>query len=129
MRSGLALLLILPVTAAAQGVDCSKAVVQLELNLCAERAWKMADEDLNLAYGFAQSAMKKIDEALPADQRGAEESLRVAQRAWIAFRDSGCAAEGYRVRGGSMEPMVIYACRERMTRARTEELRALGETW
>jgi uncharacterized protein YecT (DUF1311 family) len=110
-------------------VNCAEAVAQVDLNLCAERAWKFADEDLNLAYGFAVTMMKDIDAGLAEGQRGAEAALREAQRAWIAFRDAGCTAEGYRVAGGSMQPMVVAMCLERVTRARTEELRALAETW
>ena len=116
-------------TADEPAVNCAEAVAQMDLNACADRAWKFADEDLNLAYGFALSMMKEIDAGLPQDQRGAEAALRAAQRAWIAFRDAGCTAEGYRVVGGSMQPMVIAMCLERVTRARTEELRGLAETW
>jgi uncharacterized protein YecT (DUF1311 family) len=129
-RLALALgLLPLPALAQQSGLNCAEAVTQADINACAERAWKLADEDLNLAYGFAQTMMKQIDAGLPQDQRGAEQALREAQRAWITFRDTGCRAEGFRVAGGSMQPMVVAACLERVTRARTEELRALGETW
>jgi uncharacterized protein YecT (DUF1311 family) len=126
-----ALLLLAPISALAQDppVNCGQAETQADLNFCAERAWKLADEDLNLAYGIAQTMMKGIDAGLPQDQRGAEVALREAQKIWIAFRDAGCKAEGYRVAGGSMQPLVVATCLERVTRARTEELRTLGETW
>jgi uncharacterized protein YecT (DUF1311 family) len=130
MRLLFALVLVpLPALAQDSAVNCAEAVTQVDMTYCADRAWKLADEDLNLAYGFAQTMMKQIDAALPQDQRGAEQALREAQRAWIAFRDAGCKAEGYRVAGGSMQPMVVATCLERVTRARTEELRMLGETW
>jgi uncharacterized protein YecT (DUF1311 family) len=130
MRLLLALVLVpLPALAQDGAVNCAEAVTQVDMTYCADRAWKLADEDLNLAYGFAQTMMKQIDAALPQDQRGAEQALREAQRAWIAFRDAGCKAEAYRVAGGSMQPMVVATCLERVTRARTEELRMLGETW
>lgn len=130
MRLLLALLLVpLPALAQENTVNCAEAVTQVDMTYCADRAWKLADEDLNLAYGFAQAMMKQIDAALPQDQRGAEQALREAQRAWIGFRDAGCKAEGYRAAGGSMQPMVVASCLERVTRARTEELRMLGETW
>jgi len=113
----------------AQQVDCGKAYSQVELTFCAEKAWMQADEDLNLAYGLARKTMKDIDAGLAPDARGAEAALRDAQRSWVAFRDAACTAEGYRVYGGTAEPMVIYNCRERLTRARTEDLRLLGEQW
>lgn len=115
--------------AGTEGPDCAAPVTQLDMTLCAEQAWRRADEDLNLAYGFARKMMQDIDAGLPDDQKGAEVALRDAQRAWIAFRDAGCAAEGFRAAGGSMRPMVVALCLERVTRARTEDLRALGETW
>lgn len=112
--------------ALAQDVDCREPQTQMEMTFCAEQAWQAADEDLNLAYGMAQKAMKQLDSALGED-KGASAMLRDAQRAWIDFRDKACAAEGYQAHGGSMEPQLIYACRERLTRQRTEDLRLLGE--
>jgi uncharacterized protein YecT (DUF1311 family) len=123
------LLMLLPGAALAQAVDCDNAMVQVEMTFCAEKAWMLADEDLNLAYGLARKAMKNLDANLPADQRGAEAALRDAQRAWINFRDAACTAEGYQMHGGSAEPMVVYGCRERLTRSRAEDLRLLGEPW
>ncbi len=113
--------------ALAQEVDCSDPQAQMEMNFCAEKAWEAADGDLNHAYRMARRYMKNLDEDLPDEMKGAVETLRDAQRAWIAFRDNACAAEGFQARGGTMEPMLIYACYERMTRARTEELRMLAE--
>ncbi|MEZ5807619.1 MAG: lysozyme inhibitor LprI family protein [Zhengella sp.] len=112
--------------AMAQDVDCANAQTQMEMTYCAEQAWMAADEDLNLAYGMAQDAMKRLDSYL-GEQKGASAILRDAQRAWIDFRDKACAAEGYQAHGGSMEPMLIYSCRERLTRQRTEDLRLIGE--
>lgn len=122
-------LVMVPGIAGAQEADCANAATQLEMTFCAEAAWKLADQDLNLAYGVARDMMRQIDAGLPKGEGQAEASLREAQRAWITFRDAGCASEGFRVQGGSLEPMVIYACRERVTRARTEDLRGLAEAW
>jgi uncharacterized protein YecT (DUF1311 family) len=120
-------LLLSAAGAQAQQVNCAAPVTQLDMNFCADRAWKLADEDLNLAYGMARSLMRQTDSALPAADRGAEVALRDAQRAWIAFRDAACSAEGYVYVGGSIRPLVVLNCLERMTRARTEELRTLAE--
>ena len=113
--------------ASAQDVDCSDPQVQMEMTYCAEKAWEAADGDLNYAYQIARRYMKRLDEDLPDDLKGGATVLRDAQRAWIAFRDKACEAEGFQARGGTMEPMLIYACYERMTRVRTEELRMLAE--
>lgn len=111
----------------AQDIDCAEAVTQLEMTFCAEMEWMAADDDLNDAYGHARVAMKAIDRGLPAAERGAETSLRDAQRAWITFRDAACAAEGYSAHGGSAEPMVIYFCRARLTEQRADDLWALAQ--
>jgi uncharacterized protein YecT (DUF1311 family) len=125
--AALALGLCAAAAAQAQEVDCAAPVTQQDSNFCADRAWKLADEDLNLAYGMARSLMQQTDAALPQADRGAEVALRDAQRAWITFRDAACRAEGYVFFGGSIRPLVVSNCLERMTRARTEDLRALAE--
>lgn len=113
-------------SAAAQTPDCKNPITQVEMTFCAEQDWMAADKDLNAAYQEARTQMRKLDAYWPADQRGAESNLRDAQRAWITFRDANCAAEGWLMRGGTAEPMLIYGCRARMTRARTQELRDLA---
>ena len=110
-----------------QEVDCAKAEAQVELNFCAEEDWKTQDEELNAAYKLAMAVMKEIDAGLPEDQRGAASYLRQAQRDWIAFRDNACAAEGFLMRGGSAEPMLIYGCLARLTQERALGLYALTE--
>jgi uncharacterized protein YecT (DUF1311 family) len=128
MKLAVAMALLIGATGAqAQEVDCAAPVTQLDMNICADRAWKMADEDLNLAYGMARTLMRQTDAALPEKDRGAELALRDAQRAWITFRDAACTAEGYVYAGGSIRPLVVSQCLERLTRARTEDLRRLAE--
>lgn len=112
--------------AAAQSDDCSDAVTQVDLNACAAEELAWADDELNAAYAEALDTMTSLDEGLPDSLSGAEESLRAAQRAWIGFRDLACEAEGYMVRGGSAEPMVVLMCKTRLTEARAEDLRTLS---
>lgn len=121
-------LLLLGTPAAAQDVNCAETVTQIEMTYCAEQAWRAADEDLNLAWRLAIDEARAIQSALPADAPvDIEEDLRRAQRVWIEFRDLACAAESHMAWGGSMMPMLVYACRERLTRQRTEDLRLFGE--
>jgi uncharacterized protein YecT (DUF1311 family) len=77
---------------------------------------------LNTVYKVVVAAMKETDANLDAGDRGAEDALRAGQRAWITYRDQTCAAEGWTAHGGSAEPMIIYACRARVTDSRAEEL-------
>ncbi|MDR5651906.1 lysozyme inhibitor LprI family protein [Ruixingdingia sedimenti] len=118
--------LLLAAPAAAQPVNCADPQVQVELTWCAEQAWLRADARLNAAYPRARAVMRGIDAALPPDRRGAERSLRDAQRTWIAFRDGACDAEGWVFTGGSAQGMAIYACLERLTVQRAADLESLA---
>jgi uncharacterized protein YecT (DUF1311 family) len=118
-----AVLILVPAMAFADDkVDCSNPQVQIEMNYCAEQAYKAADARLNVVYKKAMAAMKQIDSYLDADQRGAADSLRAAQRDWIPFRDKACEAEGYLVSGGSMQPLIIYECLTKLTGQRIGQL-------
>jgi uncharacterized protein YecT (DUF1311 family) len=123
----LSLVLLVASSAAAQEIDCVNPQVQLEMTFCAERDWKIADADLNAAYKAAQAEMKAIDADLPEAEKGAATSLRDGQRAWIEYRDAGCAAEGYLSHGGSIEPMVVAYCLARVTKTRAEEIWMLSQ--
>lgn len=107
--------------------NCNAPQTQLDMNVCAQRAWKAADGDLALAYGLALAFMKQRDDDLQSNLSGGVNALRAAQRAWLSFRDANCKWHGFAVRGGSMEPMVVANCLEKMTRDRTEELRDMTE--
>lgn len=63
-----------------------------------------------------------------AGQKGGEEALVKAQRAWIGYRDAQCLSWGFQARGGSMEPMLVSSCEADLTRKRTAELKALVDT-
>lgn len=122
MRS-LALTLILAAgPAAAQGdIDCATAVVQMEMNWCAEQDYLAADAALNEAYAAAM-------EALAGFEGRQAELLRDAQRAWIGFRDAACSAEGSLYEGGSIQPLMGTLCMTRLTEERTGDLRSHAET-
>jgi uncharacterized protein YecT (DUF1311 family) len=113
--------------AAAQEVDCSQAMAQQELNICAEQDWQEADKELNATYGEVMAEAKAMDRDLPDYLRGAETALREAQRAWVAFRDANCAVAGFPMRGGSAEPLLVYGCLRQMTLDRTDELRRFNQ--
>lgn len=60
-----------------------------------------------------------------ADDPTAADSLRNAQRAWIAWRDAECAFQYDRYGGGSMRSVASANCRMSMTAMRALELRGL----
>ncbi len=131
MRSVLIALatLLLPFAAQAQDpeINCEDAQTQMEMTYCAEQDFVEADELLNAQYKLSRQATKAADADAMADLRGADAALVAAQRAWVAFRDAHCASYGYQARGGSMEPMLIYACQADLTRQRTEQLKELTD--
>nr|WP_073014893.1 lysozyme inhibitor LprI family protein [Roseibium suaedae] len=111
-------------------VNCKDPQTQMEFTYCAEQDWQAADAELNKAYKAAMAQMKSYDEGLAEYAKelvGAANALKEAQRAWIPYRDKACEAFGFQARGGSMEPQLIYDCNARMTRIRTDELKALAK--
>lgn len=86
---------------------------QADMNREASDAHRAADADLNRAY-VAIMAQASPD---------GRERLRAAQRDWIKFRDSDCAARAGS-RGGSFYPTSLSTCLADVTRERTATLRA-----
>ncbi|AJE48109.1 lysozyme inhibitor LprI family protein [Celeribacter indicus] len=111
---------LLPAPALAQEVDCASAMTQTDMNICAARAHAAADADLNETY---RAAMDSLSAGRP-EVAGA---LRDAQRKWIPYRDAACAAEGAVYEGGSIRPLIVSSCLERLTRVRTADIRAAYE--
>lgn len=120
-------LLCLPASALAQ--DCAKAMDQATLNQCAYQDWEIADADLNDAYRAASALLREWDEDLSPAEKSGEQALKEAQRAWITFRDKACEAEGYAMRGGSAEPLLVYGCMRQVTIQRAQQLWALAEAY
>jgi uncharacterized protein YecT (DUF1311 family) len=128
MRRLLPVLTVLAATPSlAQDVDCSTAMAQADLNACAYADWQEADARLNAIYGEVVAAYRQIDQDLPPDLGSAQDSLRAAQRAWIVFRDKACEAEGFAMRGGSAEPLLVYGCMRSLTEERTGHLQRMLE--
>jgi uncharacterized protein YecT (DUF1311 family) len=97
---------------------CENPQSQMEMNQCAASSYKAADAELNSLYAALQGK--------PAD--AVTQKLQIAQRAWIKYRDANCEAEAELYAGGSIQPMILAACMERVTRARIAELHAIYDT-
>lgn len=119
----------LALPAAAQEVDCANAMAQVDLNACAYADWEAADAGLNAAYQQAMALLEDWDANLPEDEQGGAKTLREAQRAWITFRDKACEAEGYAMKGGSAEPLLVYGCMRVLTLERTGHLTSMVEAY
>ena len=110
--------------------NCDDPQYQAEMNMCAGLDFQRADAELNRLWPGLIASAREADRELDRqyDQRpGYEETLRRAQRAWVAFRDEHCAWQGYQdARGGSMETMVYQGCRATLTRDRIRQLTGTG---
>ena len=108
--------------------------IQPEMNQCAWREFRIADDELNAQWKITVAAMKERDafDATyrdPNDTRlGAFDSLLTAQRAWLVYRDAHCGMDRYApMSGGSMEPMLVAFCMRELTLERTEQLNHLAD--
>lgn len=108
--------LILAASAQAQPLNCSNAATQTDMNLCADQSYRQSDADLNAAY-------KEVTARLTHNKTTLTQ-LQAAQKAWLFFRDAECAFSSAGTTGGSAYPMVLSLCLDKLTQARTKELRA-----
>lgn len=92
---------------------CPNAETQSELNQCAGKAYRAADGELNQVY-------RKLVATLDAEEKA---QLKVAQTAWLKYRDAHCEFVGDVYKGGTMRPMVHAFCLADVTRNRTTELK------
>ena len=92
---------------------CPNAQSQLEMNQCAGNAYKAADGELNQVY-------RKLVAMLDAEDKA---QLKVAQTAWLKYRDAHCEFVGDQYKGGSIRPMIYAFCLADVTRNRTTELK------
>lgn len=113
----LALLAALMLTPAwpAAARDCGPDATQVELRNCAGDGLRRADTALNEVYGRIMERLKPDPEAAQA--------LRDAQRAWIRFRDGECDFATVGAEGGSIRPMLVAQCRQKLTEQRVTQLR------
>jgi uncharacterized protein YecT (DUF1311 family) len=109
-------------------VDCDNAMTNADMLYCAVRDYRAADAAMNRAYQSANAVAVSLD--IGRDKRrdkrmGYRDALLASQRAWLKFRDAQCLVEGFGARGGSMEPLLVTACQEELTKARTKQLQDL----
>ncbi len=109
--------------AAAQAVDCSAPQTQADMTHCAGLAYQAADADLNATYQLA------MNDWLGGRNAPSGQALLTAQRAWLSYRDAHCSAVAAKYEGGSIQPMMHADCLTRLTKARTEEIRAYAEPY
>lgn len=116
-----ALLLLAPAAARPQGQEdpCApEAQGSPQLMACAERRYKEAAAEL-----------KRVRDELYADlEPRPRVKLRAAERLWLRYRKSNCAAEASIYEGGTIQPLIELRCMARVTRERAAELKAQAQT-
>ncbi|MGA7674103.1 MAG: lysozyme inhibitor LprI family protein [Rhizomicrobium sp.] len=100
--------------------DCAKAITQNDMNICADKDYQAADKKLNDVYRQVMAAL---------DDAGYQAKLKIAEKAWLQYRDTECTFEVAQNEGGTIYPLVYSGCVTRLTDARTKELRAYLACW
>ncbi len=80
---------------------------------CEDKDLQRYDRQLNSAY-------KQLMHKLPPEERT---RLKKAEKAWIVYRDLECNFEGFEMRGGSGEALLVQGCLVVQTKNRLKELR------
>jgi uncharacterized protein YecT (DUF1311 family) len=98
---------------------CGDAETQDVMNACYSIEFKNSEEQLNSTY---QATRKRLEQ----DDR---EPVRVAQRAWVRYRELHCQAVGFlQVGSGSLGAAVVFRCKAELNSARTKEIQAEYKT-
>ena len=104
----------------------------LGMSSCLNGEATVWDGFLNVEYKATREFAKAMDadeaEYFPELARRAE-TLLVAQRAWLAFRDAECALAYAEWGSGSMRTIAYADCVMRMTAERTIRLRSMREAF
>ena len=106
---------------------CSDANSTAEIVECTNVVYKMADQQMTHDWSQAFARMKRKDAASAKanTRRGPTfaQALLDSQRKWLAFRDSQCRLESFRMRGGSGEGYSTTICLITLTNERAATLR------
>lgn len=120
MKAAITLLLLFVVTSGMVSAQrkkksdpCANPVTQFDMNQCAGKAYRAADETMNQVY---RKLVAMLDE-------GEKAKLKEAQVAWLKYRDTNCEFVGDQYAGGSIRPLIEATCLADMTKSRTTELR------
>ncbi|MBL8649168.1 MAG: DUF1311 domain-containing protein [Sphingopyxis sp.] len=125
-------LMLLAAAAQEPEVDCDNPQYQVEMNFCAQKDYDAADAELNAQWKRTVAEIKRRDKDIDRSydsQPTGYDTLLAAQRAWLTYRDQQCLSESFAARGGSMAPMLHSGCMARLTKERTEQLKALVEEY
>ncbi len=107
------------VLAAATAAPCAAAGTQMDLDACWAARAQQADSHLRVTTARVAYELRAVGVGT--------KPLAGVQAAWVAARNATCAFEASLYAGGSIAPMIVSECADRMTRARDERLQAMLE--
>ena len=93
--------------------DCQSAGTTSEMRECANASYEVAQRELDSAY---QNLIAHLD----SSQRL---KLRVAQKAWLQYRDANAQFHFSLAQGGTLAPLIRTSVLTEMTQARASELK------
>lgn len=100
---------------------CANALTQFEMNQCAAQEYQRADAELNRIYQQLLSINKEDRQFIA--------NLRVAQKAWVNFRDAQMEAvypaPDTLAKYGSVFPMCYRLAQKELTIERTKQLKRM----
>ena len=111
------LLLALAGSAADETTDCKNAASTAAMRACENKRYQEADRQLNVVY-------TRLIATLDNDQK---QKLRLAQRAWLQFRDTNSDFLAAAASGGTLGPLLKITAMADMTEARVKELSHYGQ--
>jgi uncharacterized protein YecT (DUF1311 family) len=97
----------------ASAPDCEQATTTAAMRTCENARYEKAERDLNATY---QQLMRQLDP-------GQQAKLRVAQDAWLRFRETNADFEAGTASGGTLGPLLRVSTLADMTEVRTAELK------
>ncbi len=102
---------------AADPPGCDNATTTAAMQACESTRYTQANQKLNEVYA---RLMKTLDTSK-------REKLRVAELAWIQFRDKNAAFMASAAEGGTLAPLIQLTTSTAMTEARAAELAKFGQ--
>jgi uncharacterized protein YecT (DUF1311 family) len=113
-------------------VDCNDPTTTADMIRCETQELEVLDLDMKAMLYIAGETMKSHDRQInrKADKRLSHyDALMESQRAWLRFRDAQCIAVGFSARGGSMEGILVAACKREFTKKRIDEISELNSLY
>lgn len=104
---------------------CSGLSSNVEIGQCTADAYKKADQELNDLWPKVLAAIDSEGDIMPPDALHTwKATVIAAQKAWITFKESDCAAVEYEWWGGSGAGIAETTCFYSHTADRVADLKA-----